>query len=993
MGKTKGSKISSFSVLLIMVALSFIGIASLPLLNLSYTPSRKVHTLTVYYSYPGASPKTAENEVTSKIEGILASLEGCEATSSVSYKGGGSASVNISNKIDIAKSRLELSSALRNLWNTLPEGVLFPEISLNTRGKNNETAISYTIKSALSSMEIEEYASKNILPYISSIKGVETATLTGATPYIYEVRYDTPLCRSFNISSSEIVSAIRNNYDISYLGYINDNSHLVSVALNCITDNIENIPIKKIGEKIIHLGEIAQCRYKEAEVSSYYRVNGLNTINLIISLTDDTNLITTTNAIKKEMLRISENMPDELTFNISYDSSDYIKAELKKIFFRIGLCVLILLLFVYLAYRSIKYLLIIIFTLFTNILSSLSVYAFLGIDINIYTLAGITVALGIVIDSSIVMIDHYRRYHDRKVFFSLLAAILTDVIALLLVFILPESETINLSDFIWAIVLNLGISLCVALLFIPALMEYLPLSDTKSEEKNHFYSKVYHKYICWAARHKWVFIVVILCTTALSFIPFYRNIDKMSFYRQPENKVLHIKASMGEECSILQLNEVIKSMENYLSGFEQIKSYITHIDSKPSATIDITFFPEWENTSFPAELQSMVTSMAMDFGGANWQVYGITENSFNNNISTYNKSQRITLSGYNYDELLNYASKLINYLSNNNRVSEPEIWSASWSGAPKTELIWKYNMENMALYGLTPAVFHADLTEALYKRNIGNLPISGQMAETILVSSDYDEYDLWTLSQKLSSFGKVEKSKSNLNIYKYDQSYIVNVCYDFIGTYELAQKVAESATKYMNTQVLPLGYEAKTPEYYRFDQNKKHYWWLIGIIIVSLFVMLCAAFESIRLPFAVILTIPVSFIGPFLIFAFSNFTFDQGGFAALIMLCALTINAGIYLICTYLGHNGGCATSRYITAFDFKIKAIILTVISTVLGLIPFLTDGPEEVFWFDFALGTISGMLLSLIAVIFVLPAFVIKKMRSSKTPDLRNDKHNSHY
>lgn len=977
MGETLGNRISSFSVLLIMVALSFVGIVSLPLLRLSYTPSPKTHTLTVYYSYPGASPQTAENEVNSKIEGILASLAGCEATSSVSYMGGGSASVNISSKIDIAKSRLELSSALRNLWNTLPEGVSYPEISLNARGKNSGTTISYTIKSSLPSMEIEEYASKNVLPFISAIKGIETASLTGATPYLYEICYNAPLCRSFNISSSEIISAIRNNYGILYLGYTEDESLLIPIALNCKAEGIENIPIKKVGEKIIRLGEIAQCSYKEAEASSYYRVNGLNTINLVISLTEDSNLITTTDAIKKEMHRLSESFPQELSANISYDASEYIKAELKKIFFRIGLCVLILLLFVYLAYRSIKYLLIIIFTLFINILSSLSVYAFLGIDINIYTLAGITVALGIVIDSSIVMIDHYRRYHDRKVFFSLLSAILTDVIALLLVFILPESETINLSDFIWAIVLNLCISLCVAVLFIPALMEYLPLSDTKSEEKNHFYSKAYCKYICWAARHKWIFILVILCTTALSFIPFYRNIDKLSFYRQPENKVLHIKASMGEECSILQLNEVIKSMENYLSGFDQIKSYITHIDSKPSATIDVTFFPKWENTSFPAELQSKVTSMAIDFGGANWQVYGITENSFNNNISTYNKSQRITLSGYNYDALLDYASKLTDYLSRNNRVSEPEIWSASWSGAPKTELIWKYNMENMALYDISPSVFHTSLTESLFKRNIGNLPILDKTVETILVSSDYDDYDLWTLSQKLSSLGKIEKSKSNLNIYKYNQSYVVNVCYDFIGTYEFAKKIAESATNYMNTQVLPLGYEAKTPEYYRFDQNKKHYGWLIAVIITALFIMLCAAFESIRLPFAVILTIPVSFIGPFLIFAFSNFTFDQGGFAALVMLCALTINAGIYLICLYnsIKRVNNSAITNYITAFSYKIKPILLTIVSTILGLVPFLTDGPEEVFWFDFALGTISGMLLSLIAVIFVLPAFVIKR------------------
>lgn len=983
MGEKTGHRLSPFSVILIMAALSVIGIATLPMLKLSYTPSPQTHTLSVYYSYPGATPETAENEVTSKIEGILASLEGCEGTSSVSYTGGGTASVNISKRIDIAKSRLELSSALRNLWSKLPSGVSYPEISLSTKGKSNVTSISYTVKSALPSKEIEEYASQNILPHISAIKGVETAVLTGATPYIYEIRYNAPLCRSMGISAEEIASALQRCSGISYLGITEDAGYITPVNLSFKSDNLEDIPIKKVGDRIIYFRDIADCTYKEGIPNSYYRVNGLNTVNLAIRLTEDSNLITTTNAVKAKMKELSRSFPDEITVGISYDSSEYIKSELNKIYLRVALCMLILLGFVYIAYKSVRYMVIIVTTLTVNILISLSLYALLGISIHIYTLAGITVALGIVIDSSIVMIDHYRRYHDRKAFYSLLAAISTDVVALLLVFLLPESETANLTDFISVIVINLGISLCVSLLFIPALMEYLPLYERQTPAGRKPVSERYARYIRWGARHKWIYIAAVIIFTGGAFYPFYKNIDNVSFYRKPSQKALHINAGMSDECSISQLNEVVKLMENYLSGFEQIKTYVTSIDSRPSATIDVTFLPEWENSSFPAQLQSMVTSMAIDFGGANWRVFGITENSFNNNISTFNKSQRITLSGYNYDALMEYASHLVDYLSRNARVSEPEIWSASWNGAPKTELTWEYDMENMALYGMSPSAFHAGLTESLYKRSIGTFPYDGEMAQAILVSSDYDNYDLWTLSQKLSSYGKVNKTRSSINIYKYDQSYIVNVCYDFIGSYELAKRASTSAIDHMNRNVLPLGYTAKAPDYYQFDSNKKHYGWLIAVIITALFVMLCIAFESLRLPFAVILAIPVSFIGLFLTFALSGFTFDQGGFAALVMLCGITVNAGIYLIYTYrtLGDSIKSPVEHYVTAFSHKIRPIMLTIISTILGLIPFLTEGPEEVFWFDFAIGTISGMLLSIAAVIFILPVFVIKRGEATVT------------
>jgi multidrug efflux pump subunit AcrB len=135
-------------------------------------------------------------------------------------------------------------------------------------------------------------------------------------------------------------------------------------------------------------------------------------------------------------------------------------------------------------------------------------------------------------------------------------------------------------------------------------------------------------------------------------------------------------------------------------------------------------------------------------------------------------------------------------------------------------------------------------------------------------------------------------------------------------------------------------------------------------------------FESLKLPFAVIFMIPISFIGLFLTFGLSDLSFDQGGFAAFVMLCGIVVNAGIYLVLTYkdvLSENPRLACSRaYMKAFRRKIKPIMLTVISTVLGLIPFLTDGPQEVFWFDFAVGTIGGMVFSVIAVIFVLPVFV---------------------
>ena len=148
--------------------------------------------------------------------------------------------------------------------------------------------------------------------------------------------------------------------------------------------------------------------------------------------------------------------------------------------------------------------------------------------------------------------------------------------------------------------------------------------------------------------------------------------------------------------------------------------------------------------------------------------------------------------------------------------------------------------------------------------------------------------------------------------------------------------------------------------------------------------MLAMSFESMRYPLAVIFMIPVSFIGLFLVFGLSDFSFDQGGFAAFVMLCGVVVNAGIYLVSTWRSQMRRYMTHRadsvrllyaYVRAWNHKINPIMLTILSTILGLLPFLADGPDEVFWFDFAIGTIGGMVFSVIALIFVLPVSLLRR------------------
>ena len=1013
-----------------MVALSLIGVASIRRLNIQYTPTAEERTLTVSFNYPNASAETVEAEATSKLEGVLSGLDHVSGVSSTSSKGGGTIQVSFNKGTDMDAARFEAASAVRNIRSSLPREITYPTIS---RGSGESVSrVSYLVKGDIPSREISRYLNEHVLSPLAAVPGVDKVEIGGGVPFQWMITFDATKAASAGITADEIATAFRSYYGSEIVGMARTGDGMMSVRLEEESGpDFGAVPVKNVGGEIIHLRDIATWSYEESVPTSYYRVNGLNTITMTAEIASSANLLTTAAAVRAKMDELRRSFPGEITASVAYDSSEYVRDELNRIYLRTGLCVLILLLFVLIIYRSWRYMLIILSTLAVNILTALAIYSFAGLQIHIYTLAGITVSLGIIIDTSIVMIDHYSRYRDRKVFPAILSAVATTVGALLMVLLLPESEKANLVDFIWVIVINLCLSLLISYLFIPSLMEYIPVKagdrsgSVRGKRRTVRRNRLYSRYINWGVRHRWVYIVLFIAAfglpfcalpkplsekekttasrarkaldkfvtwkpyesgrvkidkyTGSSFALFYGALDRFNFYRQPQKKQLNIRAGMLEGCTVNQLNEVVKAMENYLSMFDEISVFTTRISSYNNANITVEFKPEYENTTFPAILKSEVTRMAINFGGANWSVWGIDDNSFSNNIVTSYKSDGIILRGYNYQRLHEYASMMVEYLSGNRRVQEPEIWGGGRYGRPSSEFVLDYDFGKMTMADVNPYSYYGTLSSLLYEEVIGKADHDGELSDVVLRSSDLDAYDLWHVVNSpveigeskvtLSGLGSIDKRRTGLEIQKENQSYTLEVRYDFIGSYELGRRLRKQVVDHFNNEILPVGFKAEDPSGGWFYGNKERYAWLIFLIIAVIYVMLAMTFESFRYPLPVIFMIPISFIGLFLVFGLTDFAFDQGGFAAFVMLCGIVVNAGIYLVTTFQ------ETHDYIKAFSRKITPISLTIVSTILGLLPFLSDGPEEVFWFDFAIGTIAGMAFSVIAIILVLPVFTLRR------------------
>mgnify|MGYP002313141024 CR=1 FL=1 len=1044
-------KLSAFSVLLIMAALALVGLALIPLLNVQYLPTPKQSSLDISYTWPDASAYLIEQTVTSRIEGMVNTVDGVNEVSSVSSKGRGTVTVKFKKDVKIEVVCFEISMQIRQLYNRLPLGVSYPVMSLSSSGTQEHAMLTYTLNADLPPDQIEKYAHDHLLQPLSQIKGVNSVRLTGANPYEWMVTFDPDRMRAVGVSVEELQQAINDNLGTDQVGTVVQSTPKGEYQMtlkvgygrlssaDAFQNFVERFPIKSVEGHVVYLQDFATVTYRETLPSSYYRINGLNTVNISIFPNQDCNVPQVARQLKELMSRLEVGFPPGFSVLLVYDASEFIAQELDRIAVRTGLSVVILLLFVFVVSRSWRYLLVILITMAANIAIAFIFYKVFNVQIHLYSLAGITISLGVIIDTAIIMIDHYSYYHDRRSFIAILAALLTTIGSLSIIFFLPDNQKANLVDFAMVIIINLSISLLIALLFIPSLLEKLPVQKGVAQLTFRArrcvarFSNVYSRYIAWSRRHRWLYVVVLILGFGVpihllpdklvkdrkmckgfwpdlyhktigsqwyqthkekfevvlggAFRLFTESLSPSGFYRVAERPTLYIQAAMPEGCSIHQLNDIMRYMENYLSRFDEIDMFKTNITDYDQGQIAVNFKKEYEYGRFPLVLKGNVIQQAINYGGASWDVYGIDDQSFNNDVTSGYKSRQIVLRGYNYDLLYDFAQDLKKELSTNPRVSGPEIYGkVGWrTNIPKTEYYIQYDYRKIAATGLHLNDYYHSLEQQLFNQQLESYFNGKNRLGVSLVSAGSETFDLWKVQHnlvpvdsvrhtKLSDIGTIDKRRMGNEIYKHNQEYILTVAFDFIGPSELCVNEMDDQVDRLNMSVLPVGYKAEMGDFYWDSEEQKTQAWLIFLVIVIIYFLSAILFESVLKPLVIILMIPVSFIGVFLTFALGGFGFDQGGFAAFIMLSGIVVNAGIYLINEFniLPQSLVPFVDRYMKAYNRKIIPVLLTICSTILGLIPFLYDGKNEVFWFSFAVGTMGGMVFSLIALLVYLPVFL---------------------
>lgn len=488
--------LSSFTLIVTFVCLSLIGVVLVPLLPVKLAPSRTLPGLTVSFSMPGNSSRVIEAEVTSKLEAMMARVKGIRKVNSTSDNGSGSISLELDKHADIDVTRFEVSTIIRQTWPQLPEGVSYPQISTRrSDDKASRPFITYTLNAPANPILIQQYAEENIKPVLGQLKGIYKVELNGAAPMEWQLEYDSDQLSRLGITLQAVQRAINRHYEKEFLGICSiekgaEGREWIRLVRTSTEKEMEFEPgaiqLQAEDGTMVTLDKLIKVRHVEERPQSYYRINGLNSVYLYITAEETANQLNLSGEVKHLMGELQQKMPPGYEVHISYDATEYIQKELDKIYFRTGLTVLILLLFVALITRNLRYLFLIVTSLAVNISVAVILYYAFGLEMQLYSLAGITISLNLVIDNTIVMTDHILHRRNLKAFVSVLAATLTTIGALVIIFFLDEKIRLNLQDFAAVVIINLAVSLFVALFFVPSMIDKIGLEKKKRRKRRRF---------------------------------------------------------------------------------------------------------------------------------------------------------------------------------------------------------------------------------------------------------------------------------------------------------------------------------------------------------------------------------------------------------------------------------------------------------------------------------------------------------------------------
>ena len=1041
----------SYQFLLLFAVLSVIGGALLPRLSVQLAPSRAGRSITVSYGWRGASPEAIERQVTAPLEGAFSTLANVKKISSVSGYNRGYVTVEIDRRADADALRFELAALVRQVYPRLPPTVSYPQISLNTPDEAGQARplLTLQLSGPVPAAVLQRYANEQLKPRLAATEGIGSVAVYGGTQPEWVLTYNADALASLQLTEPLLREAIGRYFQREPLGQVvSATGQTLRVRLdNTAGDGADfwsKIPVANRAGRLIYLTDVVSISRQEPPPEQFYRINGKTAVNVVITAATGANQLTIAQQLHQAIVNLM--LPNGYRLDIDYDATVYIRENLRKIGIQTSVAIVVLLLFVALTTRSFRYIVLISISTLVTLLLSIIAFVWLHVEIHLYSLAALTTTLGIVMDNVIIMIDHYRRYRDLRVFTALLGATLTTCAGLVVVWFLPEENRQALSDFAVVMAVTLFVSLVVAMLFTPAVLEQFWIKPARVNPNNQrrkwvtvrykrLGEKLYGRVLGGLLRYRRVVLLsaLLLFGMPVFWLPasldaknplapawkatlgsewyadnlqpyvnkwlggtlrlFVNYVYEGSYQREPERTALYVIAELPNQSTPEQMDALFRRFETALEPYGEIDKFITQINSGQEGSMVVYFKEPHDKGIFPYQLKNRAILLSTEMSGIDWNIFGVGQG-FSQSLNedeapTFN----VEMYGYNYAQLGQQATVLKQRLEKHPRIQEVNINRSPSLFQRKRlyEFVFKTDPQLLALRGIGATQLYDRLADLNARPQPDQYAFINDEYEAIkLVPTRSRSIDIWQLqnqpltvgavSTNVRDVGSITRQRVTPEIHKEDQQYKRLVSFEYFGSYNFGEKFLNQTLADFKP-ALPLGYTAKVTDRFWFGTNTRTPYELIGLIALLVYIVCAVIFESLWQPVALISLIPISYTGVFLAFYWTDSNFDQGGYASFILLAGNVVCAGIFIVAEMnriqKRYPGLSAFGAYQKAFRHKLGPVLLTVLSTVVGMVPFLLY-EQEPFWYALGVGTIGGLLMSLLAVGVYLPLFLLPKQRS---------------
>lgn len=986
---------------ILVVVFGFYSFQNLPL---ALMPSMEVPAAVVYATYPGAGPEDIEQQVTKKLEGAVAGLSGLDTLQSTSSENMAMLVIRFTNDTDMDQAMTDLRDKVAQVKSQLPDDASDPTVmSIDI---DSMPVVSVALRgNDLASLQ--SIAEDEIQPALERLDGVASVDISGGYEQEIAVHTDASRLKGYNLTISSIGQQLGADNIAIPGGDLDNGSQTLAVRTDgeySSIDDVKNALISLPAGGTVRLSQIADVSMQPKDQDAISKVDGEECIILSVNKQSGSNTVQIAELAKAEFDSLLKSN-DSLQWNIVMDQSDYINMTVDNAIQNIWMGVLFAAIVLFLFLRDFGATMAVTIAMPCCILFTFLIMNVLGITLNMMSLGGITLGVGMIVDNSIVVLENIFTYradgYDRleactkgtgEVIGAVIASTLTTVAVFLPIALSGGMAGMMFKEFCITIVALLLSSLIISITLVPLLCYFL-LGGTKQQsikpqgsgatpitEKP--LSRAYRSSLNFLITHRWagVALTVVICIVSvlsvsqagMELIPEMDEGEVSVTVSMPNGSTMEDTAAIEDRIAAIAVDTIPELEQIYYSTGSSTS--IMSSSSGASVTISLVDLDQRDRSS--ADIAKQLRHDLQDIAGCELTV----STSSTMSMST-DSDISVELTGDDYDQLAETADDLANQIS-----ALPDAINVESSAGEQTPRVAvKINRENASRFGLNAATIGGLVRGELTGSTATTLRMNGEEYDVTVAGDEDVATSLDALRSMqiptmtggtvpLSMVADVYTELSPQSIVSKNQKETVTITGESESGDSNAIKAAvdDIVAKYELPDGVEVG-EGDTAAS-QIAETTGTLMLALAVAIMLVYFILATQFNSFSLPIAIMLILPIGLLGSMILLWPTGNHVSMVALLGVIILAGTVVNSSIVLIDYTLQRRqrGEDKNTAILNACPRRVRPVLMTAMTTILGLVPMVcSSGEGSEMMKPMGVVMMTGMVISTIATLFITPVY----------------------